>query len=166
MSSPDTHGAFEGSNAEVVGTLVDNHRRFCGRAWLGRGGCRHDEIPPAGGWGEDAVVGEQVRVRAGNECGEAFDEGERVEGYGAGAIAPWMSQAIDDAAVLAERQALGGDRWASDVAREALEPGAVAGGDHGPGMQGEAVDLRAELARGEIGACVAALADVLVGSPL
>jgi hypothetical protein len=57
-----------------------------------------------------------VGARAWHEGCETLDECERVEGDGGSAVAPRMAQAIDDTAVLAQREALGGDRWAGDVA--------------------------------------------------
>lgn len=68
------------------------------RRWVGvgGGGCRrralelfgHDQIPPLCRGREHTVIGEQVTARARHECGEPFNESERVEADRGRAVAP------------------------------------------------------------------------------
>jgi hypothetical protein len=81
---------------------------------------------------------------SGNECGEPLDEGERVERHRRRAVTPMSLEAVDDAAVRCEGEALCRDRRAGDVAAEMLEPLELAGGHEHLGVQGEAVEVGAQ----------------------
>ena len=81
-----------------------------------------------------------------DQCCQSLDEGERIEGDGGGSVSPVSSQAVDDLAVGSEREALGGQWWASDVSAQLLEPLALVGLDEDLGVQREAVDVAAQLA--------------------
>ena len=68
-------------------------------------------------------------------------------------------QAVDDAPVLGQRQALARDRWPGEVASEALTPGVVVGREHDLGVQREAIERGTQLARQGERARVAAAAE-------
>jgi len=70
-----------------------------------------------------------------HEGREPGDEVERVEGEGSRAVLPVAAQAVDHAAVLREREALGRDRGTSEIADEALESVPIVGRDLDLGVQ-------------------------------
>ena len=74
-------------------------------------------------------------ARGWHECGEPLDEGQRIEGDGRSAVAPGAFEAVDDAAVGCEREALRSDRRASHIATQMLEPLELAGGHEHLGVQ-------------------------------
>ena len=68
-----------------------------------------------------------MRSRAWNERREAFEEDERLEDHMSGSVAPRPTEAVEDVAVLGEREALGRDGGTGDIATQVLEPVAIAG---------------------------------------
>jgi hypothetical protein len=81
------------------------------------------------------VVGEEVRARTRHERGESLEEGQRLEGDRAGAVAPRAPQAIDHAPIRIDREPLAGDGGAGDVPAEPLESSAVVPLDQDLGVQ-------------------------------
>ena len=49
----------------------------------------HDLATPLGVWREHAVIDDEVDVGTQNECGELFEELQRLKGDVARAVAPW-----------------------------------------------------------------------------
>jgi hypothetical protein len=92
---------------------------------------------------------------------EPGDEVERVEGDGPGSVLPVTSQGVDHAPVLGERKALGRDRGTSEIADQALESVPIVGRDHDLGVEREAVEGGAQLARQEERPGIAAAAEAL-----
>ena len=97
-----------------------------------------------------------MRSLAWNERGQALEEDERLEDDVRSSIAPRPAKAVQDVAVLGEREALCRDGGAGDIPAQVLEPIAIAGGDAHARVEREAVDLGTELA-GHVG-------DLAVGS--
>ena len=88
-----------------------------------------------------------MNPRARHQRREPGDEVERSEDDGARAVLPVPPQAVDDAPVLGQRQALARDRRTSEVAGEALRHGVVVGLERELGVQREASERGAQLAR-------------------
>ncbi len=65
-----------------------------------RRGPRHDEVAQRGRGGEDAVVGELVLARVGEDCDETLDEYERFKEKGFGAVAPRGAEFPEDLAFV------------------------------------------------------------------
>ena len=82
-------------------------------------------------------------MRRGNEGREFRNELEQQEADVGRAVAPAMTELIQDPAVGKARQPVHGDRRSRDVAAQALQPLAVAGGHGDVGMEARAGDVRA-----------------------
>ena len=79
-----------------------------------------------------------MEARRRYEDGEAFDQFERLEEHVGGAIAPAMSQAVNETTVLPLGQAVGGERGPRGVTDQPLEACAVVGGNGDGCVQGDA----------------------------
>jgi hypothetical protein len=99
----------------------------------------HHDIPPARAGRQDSEVPHQVGGRWGHQSGQAGHQIERVEDDMGGAVAPAVAEAVDDQAIGGLGEAVGGDRWASAVARETLQSAPVACGDADVRVEAEAV---------------------------
>ena len=66
----------------------------------------NDLITMCGSWGEDAVIGEVVDLRAWNQGGESLDELEGFEHQAGGSVPPGPAKAEEDVALAREREAL------------------------------------------------------------
>ena len=106
----------------------------------------HDEVTPRRSGGEYAVIGELMLAGMRNEGRKPFQEDQWLEDDVGRAVAPGMSELEQDAPLVVEREALGGEGGARDVATEMFEPLAVVGLDANPRVQREPVDRRAQLA--------------------
>ena len=93
-------------------------------------------------------MGELMFARMGDEGREAFQEDQRLEDDVGRAVAPGVTELEQDAPLIVERKALGGECRARDVATEMFEPLAVVGFDANLRVQREPVDRRAQLAGG------------------
>ena len=85
---------------------------------------------------------------------QALDEGEWVEDEVGRTVAPGTTQLVDDLAIGRQREALGRDGGAGDIAAEMLETLAVVGVDVYAGVEGETVlgcAERAGLEDGDVG---------------
>lgn len=78
----------------------------------------HDEVAPRRSGGEYAVIGELMLARMGDEGREAFQEDQRLEDDVGRAVAPGVTELEQDAPLVVEREALGGEGGARDVAAE------------------------------------------------
>ena len=86
------------------------------------------------------MIGEDVGPGRRHESRESAQEVERLEDDVGGPVPPRVAQGVDDPAVLGEREALGGDGRASDVAAQALEALVVVRIDAYLGVERDAVD--------------------------
>jgi len=87
------------------------------RGRVGRWAAGADDLPaPAGMWGEDAVIQNQVDRGAGVDGREFFHELDRLEEQMRGAIAPHRLEFDEDAPVGPELDAVLGERGAEEVA--------------------------------------------------
>ena len=93
---------------------------------------------------EDAEVAREVRARARHERDEALDELVRREHEGGRAVSPGALELELQAAVFEAGESIRGDRRAREIARHALEAGAIGGGDARGRLQVEAADLGAQ----------------------
>src|SRR5216117_4183810 len=59
----------------------------------------HDLVAPARPGREGAVVANEMEARRGHEDSKAFDQFERLEEHVSGAVAPAVSEAVDETAV-------------------------------------------------------------------
>ena len=91
-----------------------------------------------GGRGEDAVVGNEVGSGWGDEGGELLDEGHGFEDGSGRSVSKGVAEVIDDLAVFGLFEPVLGDRGSGRVSEESLESVAVASGDSGIGVEGEA----------------------------
>ena len=114
---------------------------------LVRFGCaRHDAVALARTRAEDPVVANQMEAGRRDQGRELFDELLGLEDDVGRAVAPAMLEPVEKPPVLHPREALGGDRRAGDVATEALESAAIAGGDGHVRVQADAAHAGAALA--------------------
>jgi hypothetical protein len=137
------HALEQGSPVEAA----RQHRGGQGRGGVVVGEWRgHDAVAQAMGRREHAVIADAVGAAGWDQGGEAAAQGGAV-GHprgAAGRIGP--AEAVLDAPVGAQRDPVGGDRGAQEVAREPLESGSVGGGDPGVGVEREALGERAQAA--------------------
>lgn len=106
---------------------------------------RYHPGPVTGGGGQDAVVPDEVDPGWRNECGELFEQLQRLEPDMGRAVAPALLELVDQPAVGRLRQTLGGQRETRGVAAQALEPTPVSRGYANVGVQADPVDDRAAL---------------------
>ena len=81
------------------------------------------------------MIDQQIDVRAWRDRGEAFQEFVRGEDQVARAVVPGVAERADDAAVGESRETLLRERWAQQVAGEALEPNTIVGADGAIGVE-------------------------------
>lgn len=82
-------------------------------------GARYDLVALGGGGSEYPVVGQHVPSRRRYLGGEPGEKGYRIEDDGGLAVAPWVAKAVEDVAILGQRQSTLGNGWAGDVANDA-----------------------------------------------
>jgi hypothetical protein len=93
------------------------------------------------------VVPNDVGPRGRHERCQSGHEIDRIEDDVSGAVAPAVSEAIEDPAVGELGEALAGDRRPRPVAGESLEAPAVARGDADVRVEAKSLDARAARAR-------------------
>jgi len=93
------------------------------------------------------VVRQEMRSRSGHERRESLEEGQRLEDDRAGAVAPGAPQPVDHAPVRIDREPLAGYGGAGDVPAQPLESGAVVACDRELGVEREALEVAAQLAK-------------------
>jgi hypothetical protein len=101
-------------------------------------------ISPAGGGSEDAVVGEHRSPRSGHESDESLEEGRGLEAKRLGAVGEGTSETEEELSFRSERELLGGEGRAEDVACESFATEAFARGDADGGVEREAGVASAE----------------------
>jgi hypothetical protein len=108
---------------------------------VGGGGGECDDAGSQSGAGsEDAGVSDQVSPRRRQDAGEASKEVDGRQNQVGSAIGPGALESIGHQAGGGHGDALAGEGGSSAVAAEALDPGAVTGGDLDGGVEREAVE--------------------------
>lgn len=134
-----TGSAREGSSVRPprpTEAMVEAERASCtgpGANAVGGGG--DHVVAEGGGRGQDAVIGRLVRARPGDQRAEPLEQGPGGEDDVRSAVGVGVAQAQEDATLLVERQALGGQRGAGDVAAEVLEAAAAIGSHRDAGRE-------------------------------
>ena len=129
-----------------------------GRSW-------HDAIAERRGWGEHAVVGDQVGARSRHQSGESRDEVERIEDDVGGPVAELALQLVDDlGAASGEGEALVYEWRPGGVPAEGFELVPAVVGDEYAGVRGKPFGIGAELAAAVLRAALGAAPDALGGS--
>ena len=90
--------------------------------------------------GEHAVVADPTRTRRWDQRDQPLEQLAGLEDDVRGAVAPAALERVAEPAVRSSDQSRGGNRWASDVAAQALQSLAVPRGDADVGVQTDAVD--------------------------
>ena len=145
-------GAFEHVDVEPAphelgpGAIVrgDNLPRGRGRRWALKPGPPevHDLATPLGIGREHAVINDEVDVGARDECGEFFEELQRLKSNVARPIPPWRLEPHEHVSIGPKGQTVFGDRRPQQIPAEPLELPAVLGTDGGVGMKVEAAKPR------------------------
>ena len=116
----------------------------------------HNEMAQWGGGRKNAVVGELMLARVGQDGDEALDERERLEDDGAGAIAPRGAQFPEDIAILGDGESALGEWGLRDVPAQALAQGVIPFADQSGCVQRVAIAGAGECrSRGCVSAAVA-----------
>ncbi len=103
-------------------------------------------VAEAGPVGEDAVVSDQVLVGRGQQGGQAPQEGDGLQDDLGPALGrgPGTVQAVADASVGVQGQAVQGEGGAQPVSAQALQAQPVGGGDGASGVKRESLDPGAQ----------------------
>lgn len=104
------------------------------------------------------MIGPAVLAWMGHQSGKTFEEGERLEHKGAGAVAPGPPEVPFDLAVAADLETALGEGWARDVADQGFEAISVMGVNAGGRVQGVTLGVGSEC--GRIGNCLGARTEV------
>jgi len=82
---------------------------------------RYDAFAMLEVWGEYPVKASEVQSRAWDQCGQAGNEVQRFQHDVGRTIPERMFVAVNDTPPVIDTEAFGGDRWAGNVAAQALQ---------------------------------------------